>query len=136
MYGIAVGRITTSNDSITEKLEQFQRLVTPKMKEFSSWLLIIDNVIKLEDVRRYWPACGSKEYGFGQILVTTQDSSTIPDNGSHSHCISLSRGMDTEDAVSLLTNVSQMPNQENVEDGRKGLRLPTSSTGLCSLVRL
>ena len=117
----AVGRITTSNDSITEKLEQFHRLVTPKMKEFSSWLLIIDNVVKLEDVRRFWPACGSKEYGFGQILVTTQDSSTIPDNGSHSHCFSLSRGMDTEDAVSLLTNVSQMPNQENVEDVAKAL---------------
>ncbi|XP_078363161.1 uncharacterized protein LOC144647256 [Oculina patagonica] len=117
----AVGRITTSKDSITEKLEQFQRLVNPKMKEFSSWLLIIDNVVELEDVRRFWPASGSKEYGCGQILVTTQDSSTIPGNGSHSHCISLSRGMNPEDAVSLLTNVSQMPDQENVEDVAKAL---------------
>lgn len=117
----AVGRITTSKDSIEEKLEQFQRLVTPKMREFSSWLIIIDNVVDLEDVRRFWPPCGSREYGYGQILVTTQDSSTIPDNGSHSHCISLSRGMDPRDAVSLLTKVSQMPNQENVEDVAKAL---------------
>lgn len=117
----AVARITTSKDSIQEKLQQFQRLVTPKIKEFSTWLLIIDNVVNLEAVRRFWPTCGCKEYGDGQILVTTQDSGTIPDNESHSHCISLSRGMDPEDAVSLLTNVSQMPNQENVQDVAKAL---------------
>lgn len=117
----AVARITTSKDSIQEKLQQFQRLVTPKIKEFSTWLLIIDNVVNLEAVRRFWPTCGCKEYGNGQILVTTQDSGTIPDNGSHSHCISLSRGMDLEDAVSLLTNVSQMPNQANVQDVAKAL---------------
>ncbi|XP_020615798.1 uncharacterized protein LOC110053844 isoform X1 [Orbicella faveolata] len=117
----AVAGITTSKDSIQEKLEQFQRLVTPKMKEFSTWLLIIDNVVNLEAVRRFWPTCGCKEYGNGQILVTTQDSSTIPDNGSRSHCISLCRGMDPDDAVSLLTNVSQMPNQANVQDVAKAL---------------
>ena len=117
----AVAGITTSKGSIQEKLEQFQRLVTPKMKEFSTWLLIIDNVVNLEAVRRFWPSCGCKEYGNGQILVTTQDSSTIPDNGSRSHCISLCRGMDPDDAVSLLTNVSQMPNQTNVQDVAKAL---------------
>lgn len=117
----AVARITTSKDSIQEKLQQFQRLVTPKIKEFSTWLLIIDNVVNLEAVRRFWPTCGCKEYGDGQILVTTQDSGTIPDNESHSHCISLSRGMDPEDAVSLLTNVSQMPNQANMQDVAKAL---------------
>lgn len=89
----AVTRITTSKDSIEEKLEQFQRLITPKMKEFLTWLLIIDNVVNLEAVRRFLPTSGCKEYGNGQILVTTQDISTIPDNGSRSHCISLRKGM-------------------------------------------
>ena len=117
----AVARITTSKGSIDEKLGQFQRLVTPKMKEFSTWLLIIDNVVNLEAVRGFWPTCGCKEYGNGQILVTTQDSSTIPDNGSRSHYISLCDGMDPDDAVSLLTNVSQMANQENVQDVAKAL---------------
>ena len=91
------------------------------MNAFSSWLLLIDNVVELEDVRRFWPASGSKDYGCGQILVTTQDSSTIPENGSHSHCIFLSRGMDPPDAVSQLTKVSRIPNQENVEDVAKAL---------------
>lgn len=117
----SVAGITTSKDSIQEKLEQLQRLVTPKMKEFSTWLLIIDNVVKLEAVRRFWPACGCKEYGNGQILVTTQDGSTIPDNGSRNHCISLCRGMDPDDAVGLLRNVSQMPNEANVQDVAKAL---------------
>lgn len=111
----AVGRISTSNDKIEEKLEQFQRLVTPKMNKFSSWLIIIDNVVNLDAVRRFWPTCGSKEYGHGQILVTTQDISTIPENGSHSRCVCLSRGMDPDDAVSLLIKASQMTNEENVE---------------------
>ena len=117
----AVGRITTSKDSMEEKLEQFQRLVAPKMKEFSFWLIIVDNVVDLEAVRRFWPTSGSREYGNGQILVTTQDSSTIPGNGSRSHCISLSQGMDPQDAVNLLTKVSQMPNQEKVEDVAQAL---------------
>ena len=117
----AVGRISTSNDKIEEKLEQFQRLVTPKMKKFSSWLIIIDNVVNLDAVRRFWPTCGSKEYGHGQILVTTQDISTIPENGSHSCCICLSRGMDPDDAVSLLIKASQMTNEENVEEVAKAL---------------
>lgn len=112
----AVGRISTSNDKIEEKLEQFQRLVTPKMNKFSSWLIIIDNVVNLDAVRRFWPTCGSKEYGQGQILVTTQDISTIPENGSHSHCVCLSRGMEPDDAVSLLIKASQMTNEENVEE--------------------
>ena len=117
----AVGRITTSKDKIEEKLKQFQRLVTPKMGEFSSWLLIIDNVVDLKAVRQFWPTSGSKEYGNGQILVTTQDSSTIPGNASHSRCMCLTRGMDPEDAVSLLTKTSKMTNQENVEKVAKAL---------------
>ena len=34
----AVSRITTSNDKTEEKLGQFQRLVSPKMRGFSTWL--------------------------------------------------------------------------------------------------
>lgn len=118
---VAVGRITASSDQIEDKLEQFQRLVTPKMKEFASWLLIIDNVIVLEDVRQFWPTTGSKEYGNGQILVTTQDNSSIPENGPHCRCVCLSEGMDLADAVSLLVKASRMTNQEKVKEVAKAL---------------
>lgn len=50
----AVSRITTSNDKTEDKLGQFQRLVSPKMREFSTWLLIIDNVVDLKTVRLFW----------------------------------------------------------------------------------
>lgn len=117
----AISRIITSKDSLAEKLEQFQRLVTPKMKEFSSWLVIVDNVVDLDAVRRFWPTSGSREYGNGQILVTTQERKSLPGNGPRSHCISLSQGMDPQDAVNLLTKVSQTPNQEEVEDVAEAL---------------
>lgn len=118
----AVTAITTSSDSTSQqKLRQFQTLIAPKMKAFWSWLIIVDGVIDLEAVREFWPASGTKQYGGGQVLVTTQDSSGIPDSSTISRHISLSKGMRPDDAVRLLNNVSEMSNQETVQDVAKAL---------------
>lgn len=111
----AVSKITTSNDKTEEKLGQFQRLVSPKMREFSTWLLIIDNVVDLKTVRLFWPSSGSNEHGDGHVLVTTQDSDAIPNDALHSWSMCLSRGMNPEDAVTLLTDASQMKDCKDVE---------------------
>ena len=118
----AVSAITTSSGSnAQQKLKQFKTLVASKMKAFSSWLIIVDGVIDLEAVRAFWPASGSKQHGNGHVLVTTQDSSGIPDNSPMSRHISLSKGMQPDDAVRLLNNVSQLINQEMVQDVAKAL---------------
>ena len=43
-------------------------------------MIIADNVIDLRLVRNLLPQTGSKEWGHGQVLITAQDSGTIPQN--------------------------------------------------------
>ena len=85
------------------------------MKQFPNWLIIADNVVDLRLVRDDLPPTGSKDWGQGQVLITTQDNSTIPPNGLHTFHEPLSRGMQADDAVELLKEVSQITKHEEVE---------------------
>ena len=106
---------TLKEDSPKEKIQRLKRLILPRMKQFSNWLIIVDNVVDLSLVRSDLPPTASKEWGHGQVLITTQDSSSIPCNAPHTFHESLSEGMQPGDAVKLLMEVSQIPNQEEVE---------------------
>ena len=87
----------------------------PKVSEFTKWLIIADNVIDLRSVRNLLPQTGSKEWGHGQVLITTQDSTTIPQNAPHTYHESLSKGMQLDDAMKLLENVSHVTDQDQVK---------------------
>ena len=95
-----------------EAIQQLHRLILPKVREFTKWLIIADNVIDLRSVRNLLPQTGSKEWGHGQVLITTQDSGTIPQNAPHTYHESLSKGMQLDDAMKLLENVSQVTDQD------------------------
>ena len=99
-----------------ETIQQLQRLISPKIKKFSKWMIIADNVIDLSSVRDFLPQTGSEEWGHGQVLITTQDSATIPHNAPHTYHESFSKGMQTDDAVELLETVSQILVQEQGEN--------------------
>ena len=98
-----------------ETIQHLKLLICPKMKQLSNWLIIADNVVDLSLVRNDLPPSGSKAWGNGQVLITTLDCSTIPSNAPHTFHKSLSQGMQMEDAVELLKEVSQIRNHEEVE---------------------
>ena len=102
----SITNIGTSKDmSQEEKLAQVRALVTPRVLKHSSWLLIVDNVTDLKSICKYWPSAGEKSSNKGQVLVTTQDSRSIALD-SHTQHLSLSDGMNIEDAVKLLCDIS------------------------------
>ena len=107
--------VTTKLGSTKEAIQHQKLLILPKVKQFSKWLIIADNVTDLSLVRSYLPQTASKDWGHGQVLITTQDSSTIPINSLHTYHESLSRGMQPDDAVELLKQVSQISNQDQSE---------------------
>ena len=76
----------------------------------------MDNVVDLSLVRSYLPPTASEEWGHGQVLVTTQDTQSIPFNAPYTYHESLSKGMHPDDAVDLLTEVSQISNQQQAEE--------------------
>ena len=107
--------LATSNEGDKETIKHLKRLISRKMKQFSNWLIIADNVADLSLVRSDLPPTASEEWGHRQVLITTQDSSSIPSNAPHTYRESLSEGMQPDDAVELLKLVSQISNQEEAE---------------------
>ena len=89
-----------------EAIKQLHRLILPRTSKFTKWLIIADNVIDLQVVRDFLPPTGSKEWGHGQVLITTQCGDTVPQNAPHTYHESLSKGIRQEEAVELLEIVS------------------------------
>ena len=106
---------TYSKGKPREKIQYLKRVIYPKTKQFSEWLIIVDNVVDLSLIRNDLPPTGSEEWGKGQVLITTQDSSSIPVNAPLTYHESLSKGMHPDDAINLLQQVSQIQNQEQAE---------------------
>ena len=106
---------TTNVGSPTETIQHLHRLIMPKIKQFSEWLIVADNVVDLSLVRSYLPQTASEEWGQGQLLITTQDSSTIPTSAPHTYHESLSLGMQPNDALELLKQVSKISNHEQAQ---------------------
>ena len=109
-------QLATSKESSPKvTIQHLKILIFPKMKQFFKWLIIVDNVVDLSLVRSYLPQTASEEWGHGQVLITTQDSSAIPTSAPHTYHESLSAGMQPEEAVELLKQVSQISIHEQVE---------------------
>ena len=105
---------TDSKLKPSERISHLKTLVSAKVKHYSNWLLIFDNANELESLRDCWP---EEEWGgCGKVLVTTQDSTSLPFFDLSCDHISLSRGMQTSDALSLLRSISQFTyDDEEVE---------------------
>lgn len=95
-------------ESAGETIRHLQRLIRPITNLFSNWLMIADNVEDLPLVRSFLPQTGCKDWGLGQVLITTQDASAIPTSAPHTYHESLSAGMLLDDALQLLKVVSQI----------------------------
>ena len=112
---------TSTKGKPKEKIQYLKRVIYPRTKHFSSWLIIVDNVVDLSLVLRDLPPTGSEEWGHGQVLITTQDSSSIPFNAPLTYHESLSDGMHPDDAVNLLRQVSDIEDQNQTEEVAKVL---------------
>ena len=112
----ALAKLATAEElNPKERIQQLRCLIFPQFRQFSKWLIIADNVVNLSLVYEYLPQTASEEWGHGQVLITTQDTSAIPTNAPHTYHESLSGGMQPGDAVELLNRVSEMSNSEKAK---------------------
>ena len=112
----SVSKSTSKDLSKEERLTFLKTLVMSKVRCFSNWLIIVDNVTDIKSVSQCWPQPGTKEWGGGLLLVTTQDSHSVPLAYSRCHHMSLSRGMKSNEAAALLSKIA---NNVPSEDCRK-----------------
>ena len=103
----AIATTANSKDLSTEqKIADIKDLIATKIRLYSSWLSVIDNVTNLPLIQKFLPEPGNKQWGKGQLLITTQDRYFMPPDGYCISHISISKGMEPADAIGLLTELS------------------------------
>ena len=103
----AVTSILQSKDLKTdEKIVHLKSLINTKVTSYSSWLLVADNVKSISQVHVHLPGPANEQWAKGQLLVTTQDTMSIPLPSSFIGHISVKKGMKPADACSLLADLS------------------------------
>ena len=103
----AVTKIFQSKDLKTEeKIIHLKTLISTKVTSYSSWLLIADNAKSISQVLIHLPGPGNEQWARGQLLITSQDTASIPLPSSFIGHISVKKGMKPDDASSLLARLS------------------------------
>ena len=108
--------LSSKDSEIEEKIANLKALVSKKVELFTSWLLIVDNVISIPQVSVHLPESGNEQWLGGQMLITTQDTTSIPLKNSLISHISVSKGMELADATSLLSRLSGITDTEVEEE--------------------
>ena len=109
----AITQIHISKDLKTEdKINSLISLISSKIGQYESWLLLADNVKSLSEMHVHLPQQGHGQWGKGYLLITTQDSTCIPLTSTSIRHISVSKGMQSEEASSLLALISGISDSE------------------------
>ena len=109
----AITNTLSSKDSeIEEKIANLKTLVGSKVELYTSWLLVVDNVSSIPQVSVHLPEAGNEQWLGGQILITTQDTASIPLTNSFINHIPVSKGMKLADATALLATLSGITDSE------------------------
>ena len=89
-----------------EKIAHMKSLIGTKIQLYSSWLLVVDNVKSISKIHAYLPESGDEQWARGQLLITTQDTMSVPPTNSFTSHLSFSKGMEPHDAMTLLEKLS------------------------------
>ena len=119
-----------------EKISYFKTLISTKIEHYASWLLVVDNVTSVSRTSDYLPDTGNELWARGQMLITTQDTASMPLSSSSIRNISLSAGMHPDDACFLLNLLTGTTDVEIIKETAKVLDYqPLALAGAATYVR-
>ena len=98
-----------------EKIAYIKSLAGTKVKLYASWLLLVDNVVRIPEVYAHLPDSGNSHWSKGQLLITSQDTTSIPSDNSFIKQMCVSKGMVPADATSLLATISGIADDETTK---------------------
>ena len=133
----SVMQILSSKEwSIDNKIANLKMLVGAKISHYTSWLIVVDNVTTLSSVHVHLPQSGNEAWARGQLLITTQDTTSIPLESSLVNHVSVSKGMEPDDASCLLAKLSGIADVElGLEVARKMDYQPLALVGAAVFVK-
>ena len=106
--------LSSKDWNVEKKITNLKMLISGKVSCYTSWLLVVDNVTTMSSVYSHLPQCGNEAWAMGQLLITTQNTKIIPLKSSFVYHVSVSKGMNPDDACSLLVKVSGIQDSELV----------------------
>ena len=109
-----VETLGSKDSTVDEKITSLKMLVAVKITCYTSWLLVVDNVTTMSSVHVHLPRFENETWARGQLLITIQEKTSIPSESSFVNHISVSKGMEPNDARSLLSKLSGIPDSELV----------------------
>ena len=113
----AVTNILNSKDLKTEeKIAYIKSLAGTKVELYDSWLLLVDNVVIIPEVHAHLPDTGNSHWSKGQLLITSQDTISIPSDNTFIKQMSVSKGMAPSEAISLLATISGIADDETTAE--------------------
>ena len=119
-----------------EKISNVKTLISEKIRHYTSWLLVVDNVTIGSNVHVHLPSVGDEQWARGQMLVTTQDTASIPLKSSSIEHVSITQGMHPDDARLLLQQLSGIMDCEMAEEVARALDFqPLALAGAATHVR-
>ena len=89
-----------------EKIKDLRSLITTRIKNWKRWWIIVDNVEDLDVISPFLPQMGDEDWNNGQIILTTQNTDSVPSDGLLTKHISLSGGMTGNECRQLLSVLS------------------------------
>ena len=98
-----------------EKIAYIKSLAGTKVELYASWLLLVDNVVSIPEMYAHLPDTGNSHWSKGQLLITSQDTTSIPSDNSFIKQMSVSKGMGPSDATSLLATISGIADDETAK---------------------
>ncbi|XP_044175402.1 uncharacterized protein LOC122958548 [Acropora millepora] len=98
-----------------EKIAYIKSLAGTKVELYASWLLLVDNVVSIPEMYAHLPDTGNSHWSKGQLLITSQDTTSIPSDNSFIKQMSVSKGMAPSDATSLLATISGIADDETAK---------------------
>ena len=112
----AVTNILNDKDLKTEeKIAYIKSLAGTKVELYTSWLLLVDNIVSISQIHAHLPDTGNSCWSKGQLLITSQDTISIPPDNSFIKQMSVRHGMAPSDATSLLATISGIADDETAE---------------------
>ncbi|CAB4027805.1 Nephrocystin-3, partial [Paramuricea clavata] len=99
--------IMNSSQPDEEKIKDLRSQITTRIKNWKRWWIIVDNVENLENIAHLLPQRGDKVWNNGQIILTTQNGTSIPPDSVETKHISISLGMNEKECRQLLASISK-----------------------------
>ena len=109
---VVTNTVNCKDLTMGEKISNLKTSISTKIELYTSWLLVVDNVTSISRVHVHLPESGNEQWANGQLLITTQDTASIPFPNSFIKHISVSKGMKPHDASCLLAKLSCMDESE------------------------